>query len=120
MRRFACLLGAIAAAACAAGTARATGVTRTETLGGKVKQVFVRLPKTPANAAFNVNVSGATAPSVTVDVRSGSASVGGAGVSTCFGTVCNYTYRPLPAGVYTVVLSRKGGAAAKVTLKVHW
>ena len=119
MRRIACLVVCVLAGT--TGAAKATSIVQTVSLDAGETSASFKLPWIGAHPAFNVNVSGTKVRKLAVDLRSRARSVGSPDVRSCFADVCSFTYyRPLAAGVYTVVLSKKTGPAVTVTVKVGW
>jgi len=100
--------------------ARADGsLTRTVTVGGPVKVVSIRLPKTDY-PAYDITLHGKSVSSVKVDLRHGSRSVGHPSIATCLPGVCNYSYSPQNTSTYSVVLTKAKGGPVKVSVKVGW
>ena len=94
-------------------------LTRTVTVGGPVKTVSIRLPKTDY-PSYDITLHGKSVSSVKVDLRAGKRSVGHPGIATCLTGVCNYSFPPQNTGVYSVVLTKTKGGPVKVSVKVGW
>jgi hypothetical protein len=101
--------------------ATAGTISRNVTLPNGFDKRSISLPVVSKKTVYRVSVTGPKAAKVTVDLRGKAGSITSPGIFTSTTgkkRIRIYTYRPLAAGRYLVVLEKVGGPAAKVTLKV--
>jgi hypothetical protein len=101
--------------------AMAATFSRKVTLKAGASTRSIALPSVSKPTVYSVTVTGPKAVKVTADLRGKNRSIAYPGiVTTTKGTkrIRIYTYRPLAAGSYRVVLAKQAGPSGRVTLKV--
>jgi hypothetical protein len=96
-------------------------VTKTVTLSQGANTRSIALAPVSGLTVYRVTVTGPITAKVTVDLRGKAGSIKYPGIFTSTNTVKRlriYTYRPLEAGQYHVVVAKKTGASATVRVDV--
>ena len=104
-----------------ANTVEAGTVSKNVKLSGGSNKQSITLAPVSGTSVFRVSVAGPRAAKVTVDLRGKTGSIKFPGIFTSTAGSSRlriYTYRPLDAGKYVVVLAKAKGPAATVKLKV--
>ena len=111
----------VSVAAFSSAGALAGTVSRSVTLGSGAAKQTISLAPVSKMTVYSVSVLSPKKLKVTVDLRSKSGSISYPGIfATPKGEqqLSIYTYRPIGPGRYSVVLQKKTGSSAKVTVKV--
>jgi len=117
---------ALSAAVAAVGLVGASGalsgtVSKTVKLDEGAAKSTVTLPSISTQTVYTISVTGPNAVKINLDLRSKAGSVKYPGIFTSTAgskRLRIYTYRPLDAGKYVVVVAKAKGPAATVSLKV--
>ena len=115
------IAAAVLLAVFASAGALADTVSRSVTLGSGAAKQTISLAPVSKMTVYSVSVLSPKKLKVTVDLRSKSGSISYPGIfATPKGQqqLSIYTYRPIGPGRYSVVLQKKTGSPAKVTVKV--
>jgi len=111
----------VSVAAFSSAGALADTVSKSVTLGSGAARQTISLAPVSKMTVYSVSVLSPKKLKVTVDLRGKSGSISYPGIfATPKGQqqLSIYTYRPIGPGRYSVVLQKKNGSSAKVTVKV--
>jgi hypothetical protein len=108
-------------AALSSASAFGATISRSVTLKDGASHLTVALPAVSGSTVYSVTVTSPKKPGVTVDLRGKAGSIKYPGIFTTTkgsNQLRVYTYPPLEAGKYRVVVGKAGGSTVKVKLQV--